>query len=223
MWLEQASERLANAECVDVSRPAPHGVLLRRDGRPVTEAATDRALTTQAILDQEAALIDWVDRRLVHDGTDNPHAANRSGRQLSAGQAHTAAATAGHADIVLVVGPAGTGKTTALTPAVEQLRAEGRPVFGVAPSATAAEVLGTETGVVADTIDKLLIEHRLARPPDHVYDLPVGSTVIVDSCRHRGYAEPRREPGCRGVSLLSGHARGGSWGRHSPGVRERFL
>lgn len=179
-WLEQASERLANAECVDVSRPVPHGVLLRHDGRPVTEAATDRALTTQAILDQEAALIDWVDRRLVHDGTDNPHAAERSDRTLSVGQAHTAAATAGHADIVLVVGPAGTGKTTALTPAVEQLRAEGRPVLGVAPSATAAEVLGTETGVVADTIDKLLIEHRLPRPPDHVYDLPVGSTVIVD-------------------------------------------
>ena len=179
VWLEQASERLANAECVDVSRPVPHGVLLRRDGRPVTEAATDRALTTQAILDQEAALIDWVDRRLVHDGTDNLHAAGRSHRALSVGQAHTAAATAGHADVVLVVGPAGTGKTTALTPAVEQLRAEGRPVFGVAPSATAADVLGTETGVVADTIDKLLIEHRLPRPPDHVYDLPVGSTVTV--------------------------------------------
>jgi hypothetical protein len=29
-------------------------------------------------------------------------------------------------------------------------------------------------------VDKLLIEHRLARPPDHRYDLPVGATVIVD-------------------------------------------
>ena len=32
----------------------------------------------------------------------------------------------------------------------------------------------------ADTLDKLLIEHRLDRPPDHRYDLPVGTTVIVD-------------------------------------------
>jgi ATP-dependent exoDNAse (exonuclease V) alpha subunit len=29
-------------------------------------------------------------------------------------------------------------------------------------------------------VDKLLIEHRLARPPDHRYDLPVGATVVVD-------------------------------------------
>ena len=53
-------------------------------------------------------------------------------------------------------------------------------MFGVAPSATAADVLSEETGVAADTIHKLLIEHTLSRPPDHRYDLPVGATVIVD-------------------------------------------
>ena len=42
--------------------------------RPVTESVVDRALTTQAILDQEAALIDWVDRRLAFDGIDQPEA-----------------------------------------------------------------------------------------------------------------------------------------------------
>ena len=47
-------------------------------------------------------------------------------------------------------------------------------------SATGAEVLSEETGVAADTIHKLLIEHSLNRPPDHRYDLPVGATVIVD-------------------------------------------
>ena len=41
-------------------------------------------------------------------------------------------------------------------------------------------MLAGETGLVADTLDKLLIEHRLHRPPDHRYDLPVGATVIVD-------------------------------------------
>jgi ATP-dependent exoDNAse (exonuclease V) alpha subunit len=30
------------------------------------------------------------------------------------------------------------------------------------------------------TLDKLLVEHRLDRPPDHRYDLPAGSTVLVD-------------------------------------------
>ena len=33
---------------------------------------------------------------------------------------------------------------------------------------------------MSDTLDKLLIEHRLDRPPDHRYDLPTGATLIVD-------------------------------------------
>lgn len=36
------------------------------------------------------------------------------------------------------------------------------------------------TGVDADTVDKLLVEHRLQRPPDPRYNLPAGATVIVD-------------------------------------------
>ena len=179
-WLNKLTDHVVDNYCVDVSKPIEPDALLRKDGRPVTESVVDRALTTQAILDQEAALIDWVDRRLAYDGIDQPEAVTRSCHELNPDQAEGAAAVAGTADIVLVVGPAGTGKTTALAPAVAQLRADGRPVFGVAPSATAAEVLSDETGLVADTLDKLLIEHRLNRPPDHRYDLPVGATVIVD-------------------------------------------
>ncbi|MDQ6944740.1 MAG: AAA family ATPase, partial [Actinomycetota bacterium] len=99
---------------------------------------------------------------------------------LSGPQREVAGALAGTRDLVLVVGPAGTGKTRAVAPAVEQLRADGRAVFGVAPSAAAAEVLATDAGLASDTLDKLLIEHRLDRPPDHRYDLPAGSTVVVD-------------------------------------------
>ena len=179
-WLNKLTDHVVDSYCVDVSKPIEPDALLRKDGRPVSESVVDRALTTQAILDQEAALIDWVDRRLAYDGIDQPDAVTRSGLDLNPTQAQGAAAVAGTADIVLVVGPAGTGKTTALAPAVAQLRTDGRAVFGVAPSATAAEVLSDETGLVADTLDKLLIEHRLNRPPDHRYDLPVGATVIVD-------------------------------------------
>ena len=53
-------------------------------------------------------------------------------------------------------------------------------MFGVAPSATAAEVLAEGTGIDADTYDKLLIEHRLDRPPEHRYNLPPATTIIVD-------------------------------------------
>jgi ATP-dependent exoDNAse (exonuclease V) alpha subunit len=52
-------------------------------------------------------------------------------------------------------------------------------VFGVAPSAIAASVLTTETGVRADTIDKLLAEHQTGHPKP-TFDLPAGTTVIVD-------------------------------------------
>ena len=34
--------------------------------------------------------------------------------------------------------------------------------------------------MTADTLDKLLIEHHQARPPGTAYDLPTGTTVIVD-------------------------------------------
>ena len=84
-------------------------------------------------------------------------------------------------ELELIVGPAGAGKTTMLAAAVLNLAAQGRLAFGVAPTATAAEVLAAETGMAADTLDKLLTEHsRPTRPPQSGYDLPAGSTVIVD-------------------------------------------
>ncbi len=176
--LDRLTDQAIRQYCVDISRPIPDDALLRGDGRPITESIADRALTTPDILAQEARLLEWAQRRTAN--TDHVAAVDHSRVALTGPQAETAAAVAGHGDLVLVVGPAGTGKTTALTPAVARLRADGRPVFGVAPSATAADVLAAETGVEADTVDKLLTEHNRRRPPDRRYDLPVGATVIVD-------------------------------------------
>jgi conjugative relaxase-like TrwC/TraI family protein len=178
--LEHLADRITASRCVDISAPIPPDALLRADGRPVSESAVDRALTTQAILDQEHDLLDWAEHRLALGGDVEPAAIDLADVDLNIAQADAASRVAGDEQLVLIVGPAGTGKTTALRPAVAQLRATGRPVFGVAPSAGGAEVLQDETGVVSDTLDKLLIEHRSDRPPDHRYDLPVGSTLIVD-------------------------------------------
>jgi conjugative relaxase-like TrwC/TraI family protein len=191
---EGLRERVEHELLVDVSRTVPEGVPLRRDGRPVTESVVQRALTTPEILLQEAVVIDSVERRITAGGDDARelpirHLPGREGvreapreppRELTGPQLEVAAAVAGDRELVMVVGPAGTGKTTALRPAVAGLRAQGRVVFGVTPSAAAAEVLATDTGVDTDTIDKLLVEHRLNRPPDHRYALPPGSTLIVD-------------------------------------------
>ena len=177
--LDRVAMQIADTQCVDISKPLAPGSLLRKDGRPVTESAVDRAFTTQAILDQEHDLLDWAATRSNAD-IGGIGLVDESDIDLNVAQAEAAGRVAGRDDLVLIVGPAGTGKTTALRPAVAALRRAGRPVFGVAPSAVAAEVLEHGTGVAADTIDKLLIEHRLDRPPDHRYDLPPGTTLIVD-------------------------------------------
>jgi conjugative relaxase-like TrwC/TraI family protein len=179
-WLDELAAWIATNRCVDMSAPVPAGARLRRDGRPVSESADERAFTTQAILDQEHDLLDWAQRRLDAGGHIEPAAIDRADVELNHAQADAASRVAGDEQLVFIVGPAGTGKTSALRPAVAQLRAARRAVFGVAPSAGAAEVLAEETGVVADTLDKLLAEHAAGRPPDHRYDLPAGTTVIVD-------------------------------------------
>ncbi len=176
-WADDTADTVVAQRMVDLSRPVPAKVPLRRDGRPITEAAVDRILTLPDILAQEERLLALAARRLAFPGVDHKV---ESAEQLTHPQRQLAVAVAGDRQLVLAVGPAGTGKTTALRPAVEQLRREGRAAFGVAPSATAADVLATETGVDADTLDKLLVEHRLDRPPEHRYDLPAGATVIVD-------------------------------------------
>lgn len=175
--LDGLADRIIGERLIELSPPIPDGMPLRRDGRPVTEAATDRRLTTPEILDQEERLMDAAERRLRQQGD---HRQVEAPHELTIPQRQLAASVAGTQQLVLAVGPAGSGKTAALAPAVERLRADGRPVFGVAPSATAAEVLGADAGLDADTLDKLLIEHRLGRPPEHRYNLPPGATVLLD-------------------------------------------
>lgn len=175
--LDRLADQIIAERMVELSAPIPEDMPLRRDGRPVTEAAIDRRLTLPEILEQEERLILAAGRRLNEAGEDRRVPVPD---ELTIPQRQLAAAVAGVHQLVLAVGPAGSGKTTALAPAAEQLRRAGRGVFGVAPSAAAAEVLGDEVGIDADTIDKLLIEHRLDRPPEHRYDLPAATTIFVD-------------------------------------------
>ena len=180
-FLQRLADHVIVTRCVDLSPPVPAGVVLRRDGRPISEAATDRALTTRTILDEEEQILEWAQqqRRFADIITMKLRDLDTGG--LSLGQADACAAVAGMAPLELVVGPAGSGKTTALAPAVEYLRKRGEVMFGVAPTAAAAEVLATETAMAADTLDKLLYEHtRPDRPPVAFYDLPRGSTLVVD-------------------------------------------
>jgi hypothetical protein len=178
--LESLSESITREMLVDLSPAVPEGAVLRRDGRPTTEPAIGRVLTTPWILDEEHRIAEWAQQRLAQRGVANPAALARAHVKLDHAQAELAVAVAGDAPLVLAVGPAGTGKTTALKPAVAQLHADGRVVFGVAPSAAAAQVLADETGLAADTLDKLLVEHQRIGGPRPPYVLPPSATIIVD-------------------------------------------
>jgi conjugative relaxase-like TrwC/TraI family protein len=179
--LDRLADDVAANRCVDISRPIPDGARLRSDGRPLSESAIDRALTTGAILDEEEQLIEYAERRRYQNVNRTASRSLRFAAHLTPGQAAAAAAVAAGSDLELIVGPAGAGKTTMLAAAVLNLGARGRLAYGVAPTAAAAEVLATETRMPADTLDKLLTEHsHPTRPPQPGYDLPAGTTVIVD-------------------------------------------
>lgn len=154
---------LAEHQCVPLGPERGSTVRRRADGRPVNEAVTDRQLSTPALLTQEQALQTWATRttRAVESSDD---------RQLDA-----ARAIAGRDRLVLVVGPAGTGKTHTTARAVAALHAEARPVVGLAPSGKSADVLATAAGCETDTLAGFLTRHRNAPSP-----WPAGTTLILD-------------------------------------------
>jgi conjugative relaxase-like TrwC/TraI family protein len=150
--------------CVELSPHRVDDAPRRRDGRPVTEAVTDRRLTTQAILDQERSIQRWATASVARTPID------RSDQQQAA-----ADAIAGPGRMVLVVGPAGTGKTTATAQGVAALRARGRPVIGLAPTGKAADVLAAEAECPTATVASFVLTERPRTTP-----WGPGTTVIVD-------------------------------------------
>jgi conjugative relaxase-like TrwC/TraI family protein len=177
----QMIERVADAaieRCVDLDPTNCGGPRRRSDGRSLWLEPTASHITTNEILSEEELVLSWA----LDAQTDEPAPSHSvdAGR-LDVLQAEAARAVAGFDRLVLIVGPAGAGKTTTLRAAVEDLRRDSRAVFGVAPSAKAARVLERETGVPSDTLAKLLHEWKRAdRPPGLRYQLPAGATVLVD-------------------------------------------
>lgn len=175
--LERDAGALAERSMEELAGPLPDGVAVRSsDGRPAWESPLQRRFTTTRVVEEEERVAQWAHRRWSTPG----RAGAVDGQGLDHGQFAAAAAVAGEAELVVVVGPAGTGKTTALRPAIEALHEDGREVLAVAPTATAAAVLRAQTGVAADTIDKLLVEHRRRGGPGRPFQLDAGATLLVD-------------------------------------------
>ncbi len=86
--------------------------------------------------------------------------------------------TTGVQGVQVVVGRAGTGKTTALAAAVPLWRQAGCTVVGVALAARTAQQLGEEAGIPAATIDRLLAVLD-ANPPRHTDVIVVDEAAMV--------------------------------------------
>lgn len=171
--VDEVIGRCVELDPIDSSAPRR-----KSDGRSMWLPPISAHITTEAILREEEFVLTWA----LDAQPDPPHPSTSVRTDgLDVLQASAAASVAGTDRLVLVVGPAGAGKTTMLRVAVDDLVSEGRGVFGVAPSAKAARVLERETGVPSDTLAKLLYEwSRDDRPPDERYRLPAGTTVLVD-------------------------------------------
>ena len=175
--LDRAVDKVLE-QCIDLDPTLDqHATRRTSDGRSMWIEPVAAHVTSETVLAQEEAILTWaIDAQTAEP---SPSFTVRRGG-LDVLQADAAAAAAGDDRLVLIVGPAGAGKTTMLRAAVADLHDEQhRPLFGLAPTAKAARVLERETGMVADTVAKLL--HEWARPdgPDPLWRLP-SATLVVD-------------------------------------------
>jgi conjugative relaxase-like TrwC/TraI family protein len=178
--VEDACDRVVE-RCVTLD-PPHSGTVRASDGRSIWLAPTEPHLTHEHVLAQEERILLFAMESHEAPALPSPTLDRRG---LDVLQADAAAAVAGEDRLVLVVGPAGTGKTTMLRRAAADLRRNRRPMFAVAPTAKAAKVLRTETGIPADTVAKLLHEWRHRQPADP-YRLPSGTTLVLDEAGMTG-------------------------------------
>ena len=185
-------ERLAVAG--EVTRLALDAALpLSSPSDPVPHRGAAR-YSTREIFDAETRLLD-AGRALSTRPRSLPRSWPTTLSELGEDQAAavTSIATSGR-DLDLLVGPAGTGKTTslaALKNAWEQVHGPGS-VTGLAPSAAAAQVLADELGIATENTAKWLHEHD--RNPARTAQLEqIGRDY--DACTSTGSVRARRLAG----------------------------
>ncbi|MVU76013.1 relaxase domain-containing protein [Nocardia sp. ET3-3] len=164
--------------------PVPKA-LARNSGHSVfsTCAATTVRFSNQAVLDAETSLVDaantptpeFVTTTTVADAVTAVE--SETGRSLNPGQLRIVRhlCTAG-TRLAVAIGPAGTGKTTAMRAVARAWINDGRPVLALAPQKSSARVLGDDIGVPARTIDSLLTRARKTGDPG----IEHGTMLLVD-------------------------------------------
>lgn len=174
-WL--ASEVVVSVEAP--SRDGRRGDVIRLSTNRTVSAVRGEALyTTPGMLDVEQRLLSAYQRgRQASAGVVAPElvdAALAARPRLGEDQAAMVRSVTGSGQrIQCVLGPAGSGKTTALEAAVRAWEQAGFEPVGAAVQGTAAELLGNRTGIPSTTVASLLV--RL----DTAADSPIGPATVI--------------------------------------------
>ncbi len=163
----------------------------REDGTSVFREKAGTVYSSTALLDAEDRLLS---RAATFTGprlTTVPETMTTPTRRTLNTEQRTAALSIARSGRILdvLVGPAGTGKTTTLgglRMAWESNHGAGR-VIGVAPSSVAADVLAADLGIPTDNVAKWLTEHD--RTPDRVAERD-RLTALHDTLRARPWLAP---------------------------------
>jgi uncharacterized protein with GYD domain len=184
--IAELAPRLYGRDPAELDRVLAH-ILGSREVVPLigVAGAREQAYTTARVLTTEATIAQVVDRLATQTGpaldrgevaTIVNSAESDRGYGLTTGQLRVVDWLCGSGKAVsVVVGIAGSGKTTALNTATTALEAAGYRVLGTSTSGQAARTLGTEAGVEARTFASLLwrLDHGQITLDDH-------SVVVVD-------------------------------------------
>jgi conjugative relaxase-like TrwC/TraI family protein len=172
-------ERLANAVLADPmvvclqppERAEPPWLLVRRDGGSIWDAPHATRYTTREMLAVEGRILHAAQLgraasvgRLTPETVDDALAGERTPLGTDQHEALRAITSEGRR-LEVVIGPAGTGKTTMLRVAGRAWDCAGYQVLGLAHTAMAADVLRAEADVPGETVAKFFDWCDHARPP----------------------------------------------------------
>ncbi|WGD37571.1 MobF family relaxase [Lysinibacter sp. HNR] len=193
---QELSAAVHRTGLISVEAPAANQVpyvMRRRSGESIYTIQGGGRFTSQKVLDNEDYLLkaSTTERSVVVEKTHLTsaikHFEHRQGRTLNDGQRALAESFAcSPRALVAGIGPAGSGKTSAMAAMAAAVTHSGGNVIALAPSVVAADVLGTDIGAPAHTLHKFLLVHNEWEHIPAEYRLTQSSVILVDEAGMAG-------------------------------------